>query len=134
MLFGWDKIRAEKFQWRIAERTLLRYAMLGGSIGAYTGRTIFRHKTRKQPFNANLQKIGFIQIVILTFVAVFVYSPADLSSDMPKLELSELAYYPNCDWARSFGAAPIKEGEPGYRFNLDRDGDGIACEPYRGRY
>ena len=29
--------------------------------------------------------------------------------------------------------APIRRGEPGYADHLDRDGDGIACEPYRGR-
>lgn len=43
------------------------------------------------------------------------------------------AYYPNCDAARSAGVAPIYAGEPGYREKLDGDGDGIACEPYRGR-
>lgn len=42
-------------------------------------------------------------------------------------------YYPNCDAARAAGAAPIYAGQPGYRAALDRDGDGVACEPYRGR-
>ncbi|MEB3032549.1 excalibur calcium-binding domain-containing protein [[Mycobacterium] nativiensis] len=37
-------------------------------------------------------------------------------------------YYKNCKEARAAGAAPIHEGEPGYRSGLDRDGDGIACE------
>ena len=37
-------------------------------------------------------------------------------------------YYKNCSEARAAGAAPIHEGEPGYRRALDRDGDGIACE------
>jgi hypothetical protein len=41
-------------------------------------------------------------------------------------------YYPNCDTARAAGAAPITAGQPGYRAALDADGDGIACEPYRG--
>lgn len=40
--------------------------------------------------------------------------------------------YPNCAAARAAGAAPIRRGEPGYSTRLDRDGDGIACEPYRG--
>ncbi len=39
-------------------------------------------------------------------------------------------YYANCDEARAAGAAPIYEGEPGYAPHLDRDGDGVACEPY----
>jgi hypothetical protein len=43
------------------------------------------------------------------------------------------AYYRNCDAARAAGAAPIRRGEPGYRAALDRDDDGIACEPARGR-
>jgi hypothetical protein len=41
-------------------------------------------------------------------------------------------YYPNCSAARAAGAAPISRGEPGYRSELDRDDDGVACEPYRG--
>ena len=40
-------------------------------------------------------------------------------------------YYPNCDAARAAGAAPIRRGQPGYRPGLDRDNDGIACEPRR---
>lgn len=41
-------------------------------------------------------------------------------------------YYPNCTAVRAAGKAPIRRGEPGYSPKLDRDGDGIACEPYRG--
>jgi micrococcal nuclease len=37
-------------------------------------------------------------------------------------------YYANCAAARAAGAAPIYEGEPGYRLALDRDRDGVACE------
>lgn len=37
-------------------------------------------------------------------------------------------YYPNCDAARAAGAAPIYQGQPGYRGALDRDKDGVACE------
>ena len=37
-------------------------------------------------------------------------------------------YYKNCSEARAAGAAPIHNGQPGYSTNLDRDGDGIACE------
>ena len=41
--------------------------------------------------------------------------------------------YANCAEARAAGAAPVKIGEPGYGAHLDRDGDGIGCEPYRGQ-
>lgn len=36
--------------------------------------------------------------------------------------------YSNCDEVRAAGAAPIHSGDPGYSTDLDRDGDGIACE------
>jgi len=38
-------------------------------------------------------------------------------------------YYKNCDAARAAGAAPLIRGEPGYAPHLDRDNDGVACEP-----
>lgn len=39
----------------------------------------------------------------------------------------------NCDEARAAGAAPVRRGDPGYGPHLDRDNDGVGCEPYRGR-
>ena len=41
--------------------------------------------------------------------------------------------FANCAAARAAGAAPLRRGEPGYGAHLDRDDDGIACEPYRGK-
>ena len=37
-------------------------------------------------------------------------------------------YYRNCAAARAAGAAPLRQGQPGYRAALDRDKDGVACE------
>lgn len=37
-------------------------------------------------------------------------------------------YYSNCAAVRAAGKAPLYRGSPGYRSDLDRDGDGIACE------
>jgi hypothetical protein len=37
---------------------------------------------------------------------------------------------PSCDAARSVGLAPAMRGRPGYWPSHDRDGNGIACEPY----
>lgn len=42
-------------------------------------------------------------------------------------------HWPGCNAARAAGTAPIYAGEPGYRPEMDGDGDGVACEPYRGR-
>ena len=37
-------------------------------------------------------------------------------------------FYANCDEAKAAGAAPMYKGDPGYRPELDRDKDGIACD------
>ena len=42
-------------------------------------------------------------------------------------------YYRNCKEARAAGVTPLYRGQPGYGEHMDGDGDGIACEPYRGR-
>jgi len=47
--------------------------------------------------------------------------------------VSSGVYYRGCNEARAAGAAPLYRGQPGYRPEMDGDGDGIACEPYRGR-
>ncbi|WP_241662349.1 MULTISPECIES: excalibur calcium-binding domain-containing protein [unclassified Streptomyces] len=39
-------------------------------------------------------------------------------------------YYANCAEARKAGVTPLHRGDPGYSPHLDRDGDGVACEPY----
>lgn len=44
-----------------------------------------------------------------------------------------VTFFRNCKEAWAAGAAPIYRGQPGYRPEMDGDGDGIACEPYRGR-
>ena len=38
-------------------------------------------------------------------------------------------YWGGCNSARAAGTAPIYYGEPGYRSEMDGDGDGVACEP-----
>lgn len=40
--------------------------------------------------------------------------------------------YANCEAARAAGAAPVYQSDWGYGRHLDRDGDGIGCEPYSG--
>lgn len=71
---------------------------------------------------------------IAVFAAVYALTPAQRSASVagePQAESS--VYFPSCAAARAAGVAPINRGEPGYRPPLDRDDDGIACEPWRGR-
>lgn len=41
--------------------------------------------------------------------------------------------FANCAEARAAGAAPVRRGDPGYGAHLDRDNDGVGCEPYKGK-
>ena len=50
VLFGWDKLMAQKRRRRVPEAALLGCALLGGSAGAALGMAAFRHKTRKPLF------------------------------------------------------------------------------------
>lgn len=36
--------------------------------------------------------------------------------------------FKNCQEAKDAGVAPLRRGNPGYRKELDADGDGIACD------
>jgi len=49
--------------------------------------------------------------------------------DDPTL-VEQSLHYSGCDEVRAAGKAPLRAGEPGYRPEMDGDGDGIACEPY----
>lgn len=62
LLFGVDKLRARTGSGRVSEGALLTWAFLGGTIGAYAGRALFRHKTRKQPFSSHLHQIAIVQV------------------------------------------------------------------------
>jgi hypothetical protein len=42
-------------------------------------------------------------------------------------------HYSGCNEVRAAGKAPLSSDDPGYREDMDGDGDGIACEPIRAR-
>ena len=69
--FGIDKALAENQTRRISEATLLNLAFFGGIGGAYEGRAVFRHKTRKQSFTNQLHTVAVIQLCALVFAIIF---------------------------------------------------------------
>lgn len=69
--FGIDKMLAEAGAQRIPESTLLGLALFGGTPGAYAGRHLFRHKTRKQPFSSQLHGTVWVQAIVLAALCVF---------------------------------------------------------------
>ena len=50
VLYGIDKKRAIRNEYRISERVLLWMARLGGGIGCWLGIKMFRHKTKRTKF------------------------------------------------------------------------------------
>lgn len=56
----------------------------------------------------------------------------DPSRDDPTV-VERSVTYAGCNEVRAAGKAPLHAGEPGYRSDMDGDGDGIACEPIRPR-
>ena len=51
ILYGVDKRRAKRGKWRIPERVLIGFSLLGGGIGGWLGMKLFRHKTRRWYFH-----------------------------------------------------------------------------------
>ena len=68
VLFGIDKRRARREQWRIPEGTLILTAVLGGSIGALGGMLLFRHKTRKPRFSVGVPVILGMQVLFFLLI------------------------------------------------------------------
>ena len=64
ILYGIDKKRARKREWRISEKTLIGIAVIGGCVGAILGMHIFHHKTRHWYFRYGLPLILIIQVLL----------------------------------------------------------------------
>jgi hypothetical protein len=71
----------------------------------------------------------------LTFLAVYNFptQSGPQAAETTSVELADdSVYYRYCSDVRAAGQAPLQAGDPGYAPHLDRDGDGVACEPYYG--
>ena len=62
LVYGIDKLKAQKGKWRIPEATLLLLAIVGGSIGAWCGMKVWHHKTMHKKFKYGVPLILMIQI------------------------------------------------------------------------
>ena len=67
ILYGADKSYAKKGARRIPEKTLLLWAFLGGSVGAFIGMKVFHHKTKKPKFAVTVPVLMVLEIVICGF-------------------------------------------------------------------
>ena len=66
ILYGVDKAYAKTGARRIPEKTLLFWAWIGGSIGAFLGMKIFHHKTLKAKFFV-VPVLAVLEIIICCF-------------------------------------------------------------------
>jgi len=64
-LMGVDKAKARRGRWRIPEKTLFLSAILGGSVGAMLGMSLFRHKTQHRRFRLGMPLILGLQLLAL---------------------------------------------------------------------
>ena len=69
-MFGIDKWKAKRHQWRIPEATLLGLAVVGGSIGAWLGMKAWHHKTLHKKFQYGIPLILFAQIALACYLLV----------------------------------------------------------------
>lgn len=60
-----DKRKAEKGAWRISEKTLFTFTLLGGGIGTIVGMYKFRHKTQKIKFTIGMPMILIFEIAFI---------------------------------------------------------------------
>ena len=68
LVYGIDKFKAKKGNWRIPESTLLLLAVLGGSIGAWLGMRVWRHKTQHKKFKYGIPVIFILQVALCFYL------------------------------------------------------------------
>ena len=64
-VYGLDKLKAVNHWWRVPEAALLGLAVAGGSVGAYLGMQVFRHKTLKPLFRFGVPAILLVQAAVV---------------------------------------------------------------------
>ena len=67
IVYGPDKLKAERNKWRISERTLLLLAFFA-PFGAIAGMLIFRHKTRKKLFTVLVPLFLAVHLFVIIMV------------------------------------------------------------------
>lgn len=69
-VFGIDKWKSKRNKWRIPEAHLLGLAVIGGSIGAWIGMTLWHHKTMHKKFKYGVPAILILQIAAVALIFI----------------------------------------------------------------
>lgn len=70
ILYGVDKYKAKRGKWRISEATLLAMAIIGGSIGAWTGMKVWHHKTMHKKFTIGVSLVFALQVALAIYFLI----------------------------------------------------------------
>ncbi|MDO5754821.1 MAG: DUF1294 domain-containing protein [Tissierellia bacterium] len=74
LLFLWDKRKAVKKKWRISEKVLLLFSVLGGFIGGAMAMILGKHKLSKKKFYRGIPIIAMIYALIFLY---YILNPID---------------------------------------------------------
>ena len=70
-VYGIDKWKARHKRWRVSEAALLMLAVLGGSVGAWLGMYVWRHKTQHKKFKYGVPLILLAQVILVFMSNLF---------------------------------------------------------------
>lgn len=70
-VYGIDKWKARHKRWRVSEAALLVLALLGGSVGAWLGMYVWRHKTLHKKFKYGVPLILLAQVILVFMSNLF---------------------------------------------------------------
>jgi hypothetical protein len=92
------------------------------------------HRSPKRGATRSLVVDAVIVFVLVLVAALLTGVPRETVTDAvsqlaPKVAVDQR--FSSCADARAAGRQNIPSWDPSYRARMDRDGDGLACEPYR---
>lgn len=67
-MMGIDKGKARRGRWRIPEKTLFVFALLGGAVGGTAGMFLFRHKTKHLSFRLLFPLLAAAQLALCAWL------------------------------------------------------------------
>ena len=67
-LMGVDKFKAKTGRWRISEKTLFVFALLGGAVGGTAGMFLFHHKTKHWYFRILFPLLAAAQLALCLYL------------------------------------------------------------------
>jgi len=68
VLMGLDKGKARRGTWRVSEKTLFVFALLGGAPGGTAGMFLFRHKTKHWYFRLGFPILAAAQLALAVWL------------------------------------------------------------------